>query len=266
MCLFVDILGRKIPTYGLLIAAGVILANLIALYFIKKNQHDVWDFFTIEAYVLLGAFVGAKLLYLLVSWQTIDWTRILELEYFNQIMQGGFVFYGGLIGGLLMALGAGRWHRIDAVMYIRHYIFLIPFIHGFGRIGCFLAGCCYGRPYEGVGSVVFPEGSLAPSGVPLFPVQLLEAVILLGISILLLWVRGKRDALYTVEVYLGLYGVARFGLEYLRYDEARGHLGGLSTSQWISVGIVLVALFLGVYHCKGCAAWNARNDKYKTGG
>lgn len=248
MCLFVEILGRKFPTYGLMIVIGLVLANLIALFFVKKNQHDSLDFIIIQAYAVLGAFGGAKILYLIVSWRIIDWSRILELEYLNQVMQGGFVFYGGMIGALLLALGAGKWHHIDAMLYIRHYIFLIPFIHGFGRVGCFLAGCCYGRPYEGFGSVVFPEGSLAPSGVPLFPVQLVEAFILVGISLLLLWVRGHKDAIYTLEVYLGLYGVARFGLEYFRYDDARGYLWHLSTSQWISIGMILVAVILALYH------------------
>lgn len=261
MCLFIEILGRKIPTYGLMIVVGLVLANLIALYFVKKNKQDSLDLIIMEAYAVLGAFGGAKILYLLVSWREIDWSRIWEIEYLNQVMQGGFVFYGGMIGGLLLAIGAGRWHRINAAMYIRHYIFLIPFCHGFGRIGCFLAGCCYGRPYTGVGSVVFPEGSLAPSGVPLFPVQLLEAVILLGISILLLWVRGKKDALYTLEVYLGLYGAARFGLEYLRYDEVRGAFLFLSTSQWISVMIVLAAAVLAIYHYRGYGRQKVNNDR-----
>lgn len=73
-----------------------------------------------------------------------------------------------------MVLLAGKIHKFNVKIYIRNFIFLIPFIHAFGRIGCFFAGCCFGIPYNGIGAVVFPENSYALPDVSLFPVQLVE--------------------------------------------------------------------------------------------
>ena len=241
--LYLNIGNLQIPSYGFLIALGIVIANTIVLYVLHKMRLDSNDFIILEAYCILGAFFGAKILYLMISHRDIEWNRILELSYFNALMQSGFVFYGGLIGGLLFVFMAGKIHNIIVVPYIKNFIFLIPFIHSFGRIGCFMAGCCYGKPYDGVFAVMFPEGSFAPSGISLFPVQLLEAMILMAIALLLLYLQAKIHWYYTVETYLILYGITRFLTEFLRYDEARGVFANLSTSQWISIGIVLVALF-----------------------
>ena len=242
MHLYINLFGLSIPSYGFMIATGVIIANLIAVFVLKKTGLDFNDFIIIEAYCMLGGFVGAKLLYFIVSYQTIEWSRILELQYFNEVMKSGFVFYGGLIGGLLMAFAAGRIHKIDSKRYIRTFIFLIPMIHSFGRIGCFMAGCCYGKPYDGIGAVVFPENSFALAGISLFPVQIVEAGILMIIAIIILVLQFRKNWYFTIETYLILYGIARFCLEYLRYDEIRGTAAGLSTSQWISILIIGISL------------------------
>lgn len=244
MHLYFHLFGHMIPSYGLMIAVGVILANLIALPLIKKNQHDLNDFIIIEAYVIGGAFIGAKLLYLIVSLENIEWEHIFNFEYFNSLMQGGFVFYGGLIGGLLFALLAGKLHKLPVKEYIIDYIFLIPFVHGFGRIGCFMAGCCYGIPYDGIGAVIFPENSYALSRISLFPVQLVEAFALLTISLLVLYFHLFRKSKYTVETYFILYGIIRFVLEYFRYDDFRGKLGIFTTSQWIAVMLCVFAFIM----------------------
>lgn len=247
---YFHIFSLSIPGYGLCIASGVVLANLIALCILKKSDLDVNDFIILESYCFLGAFIGAKLLYLVVSYRQIQWNRFFEPQYFNALMQGGFVFYGGLIGGLLFVFAGSRIHRIEPMRYIRSFIFLIPFIHGFGRVGCFMAGCCYGKPYHGVGAVVFPEGSFAPAGIELFPVQLVEAVLLILISILLLVLQLKIKWIYTIETYLIIYGIVRFFLEYMRYDEERGSFGWLSTSQWISIGLIIGAMISLIFNCR----------------
>lgn len=247
MHLYLNILGHIIPLYGLMIVTGVILANLLALYVLKKTNQDANDFIILEAYAFLGAFIGAKLLYLIVSFKKIQWNRILDIDYVNRLMLSGFVFYGGLILGLVFVLGAGKLHKIPAMEYMRNYIFLIPFIHCFGRIGCFFAGCCYGVPYDGIGALVFPEDSLAISGVPLFPVQLVEAALLMMISLTLLTLQLKFSWKYTIETYLITYGIARFILEYFRYDDDRGSIYMFSTSQWISILLIAVATVMLLY-------------------
>jgi len=246
MHLYLNLFGLAIPSYGLLIAAGVLLANVIAVFVLKKASLSFNDLLILEAYCFLGAFLGAKLVYLAVSFREIDWGSIRDFASLNRLMQGGFVFYGGLIGGLLAAFAAGRLHKIRTMEYLRAIAFLIPFGHGIGRIGCYMAGCCYGIPYDGPGAVIFPEGSFAIPGVKLFPVQLVEAALLMAISLLIFALQRKRNWRYTVETYLAAYGVVRFVLEFFRYDEARGGVGGLSTSQWISILLIAAVAVVAI--------------------
>ncbi|MCR5273498.1 MAG: prolipoprotein diacylglyceryl transferase [Lachnospiraceae bacterium] len=246
MHVYINLFGRAIPAYGLMIITGVLVANLVAMYFSKKENTDFNDIVIIECYAVLGGFLGAKLLYLITAFGYIDWGRLTDMEYLASLIQGGFVFYGGLIGGLITVFVAGRLQKIDALYYVRSYICLVPLVHGFGRIGCFMAGCCYGIPYHGAFSVVFPENSYALSGVELFPVQLVEAICLILLSILLMYLRFFVKFDYTLELYLFLYGIIRFVLENFRYDAVRGEILGLSTSQWISAGFIVLAILLFV--------------------
>lgn len=184
--------GFDIPVYGLMIVFGVITANLVAWYLLKYYRLDKNDFLIIEAYVFLGSFFGSKLLYLMINFEKIEWNRLIELDYFNQIMQGGFVFYGGLLGGLSMLLLPSKLHHINVDKYVRHFIFLIPWIHAWGRIGCYFTGCCYGEPYQGPMAVIYSESSPAPIGVSLFPIQLTEAVCLYILSLVIFQLDFKK--------------------------------------------------------------------------
>ena len=246
MHVYIDFLGRQLPAYGLLITTGGLLANLLAFLFRKKLKIDIDNLILLEAYMLIGALVGSKALYLITAAPYIEWNRIFEPSYLMMLMQGGFVFYGGLFGGLAMIFLAGKIHKVDAVYYIKKVIFLCPFAHAFGRLGCFMAGCCYGIPYHGPGAVVFPENSFAVPGVELFPVQLLESATLLVISLILGIATLHFASDYTIELYLILYGIDRFLLEFLRYDSGCGIYGPFSTSQWISLVAVVVAIIVMV--------------------
>lgn len=242
MHIYVEIYGHRIPTYGLLITIGVILANLIAIICMKRKYKKdcIEDFLIVEAYTMAGAFLGAKCLYLLVSYRDIDWENIFNIKYFNTLMQGGFVFYGGLIGGLIFIFLPEKIHKIEAEKYIEHYIFLIPLIHAFGRIGCFEAGCCYGIPYTGYGAVYFPEGSMAPPDIALFPVQIIEAFFEFIIAAYIYRCSDKLGSKKGLYEYLWLYSLLRFVLEFFRYDVNRGKIGFLSTSQIISLVIAII--------------------------
>ena len=243
MHVYFHIFGRDIPAYGLMIFTGILLANIIGLLMVKKDKRDIYDLVLIEGYAVLGGFGGAKLLFIIVSFNDIDWSRVFgDLDYFNSVIGGGFVFYGGLIGGLIAAILCCRIHKIDMPYFFTRYIFLIPFIHSFGRVGCFCAGCCYGVPYDGPLAVVFPEGSYAIPGIKLFPVQAVEAAGLMIIALIVLLLALKFRFRYTVEAYLFLYAILRFILENYRYDEARGIYFGLSTSQWISILMAVTAI------------------------
>ena len=244
MCLYIELFGKNVPMYGLMIMLGIVVANIIAGTVLVSKKLDCNDFIILEGYCLLGAFAGAKALYLIIPDSGIDWIKITQINYINQLMKGGFVFYGGLIGGLLAVLCAGQIHKINTKLYIRNFVFLIPLVHCFGRIGCFCAGCCYGIPYTGVGAVVFPEGSYAIAGISLFPVQLVEAGCLMCIAVIGGWMSLYKKWTYAFEAYLITYGIVRFVLEYFRYDNVRGIYYGLSISQWISVCMVVIGVLI----------------------
>ncbi len=244
MKVYLNILGRQIPTYGLLICLGGLLANLIALFVAKKKQQDVNDLIVLEAYAILGGYLGAKVLYVIVSYKEINWHRIMDVRYLSQIMRGGFVFYGGVLLGVAFVILGGKLHKIDCRTYMKNFIFLVPFVHAFGRIGCYMSGCCYGIPYDKWPNVIFPENSFAPSGVKLFPVQIVEAGFLFVIFLVLGYWRFVRKSEYVVELYFILYGILRFLLEYCRADEARGTYLFFSTSQWISIVMVIAAVIV----------------------
>lgn len=241
MHIYIDIFGVRVPSYGLMITIGVLLANLLAIAFIRYYLLDFNDFIILESYSFLGAFLGAKILYLIVSFKYIEWNRMLDYDYFNRIMIGGYVFYGGLLGGIISIFICGKIHKINAILYLRKLICFIPLVHCFGRIGCYMAGCCYGIPYHGIGAVIFPEGSYAPGGVRLFPVQLFETIGLAFLFIIILLLQIRFRIYYTVEIYLICYSIMRFILEFFRNDAIRGRIF-LSVSQWISLMILFFTL------------------------
>lgn len=241
-----------ISWYGLFIVLGITAGVLLGYILMRINHLKFDDFIQVACFVGLGAMAGAKLLYLIVSWESIDLSRITDPEYFSALMGGGFVFYGGVFGGLLGLYLCGKILHIQVAVYARAAIPVIPVAHAFGRIGCAMAGCCYGVPYDGPGAVVYTESIAAPLNVSLFPVQAVEAAGNLVIAAVLCLYgevcRRNSKNPKSLQVYLILYAVFRFGLEYVRYDDSeRGILMGLSTSQWISIviciGVIAVEIF-----------------------
>lgn len=242
MKLFFYILGLKIPAYGLMIACGVLFANIIAIFLLKKNRHSIEDFIIFQCYGALGGFIGGKSLNILIIYKYIAWDKIFEIEYFNYIMRAGFVFYGAMIGGVIAILIAGKIHHFDSLDFLEEYVMLLPLVHSFGRIGCFFAGCCYGIPYSGIFCVTFPKNSFAPSGISLFPIQLLESALLFLIFLSIIYLKLRYKFKYAIEFYLISYGIIRFFLEMYRFDSQRGELWLFTTSQWISVFMVIFGI------------------------
>lgn len=121
--------GRFIPFYGACIAAGILAAGIVAYFLVRHRKLD-FDFdVLLSAYGLCGGMVGAKALYMIVENEYIQWERIFEWEYWNSLMQGGYVFYGGLIGGLLGLLLGSKIHKINLWSYLET---CIPIAHAFG--------------------------------------------------------------------------------------------------------------------------------------
>lgn len=237
----------SITWYGLFIVAGILAGAALGYVLMRINHMKYDDFIQIACFVGLGAMIGAKILYLIVSWESIDFSRITDLDYLNTLMGGGFVFYGGLIGGLAGLYLCGKILHIPVLEYAEATIPVIPLAHAFGRIGCAFVGCCYGIPYDGPGAVVYTESIAAPLNTPLFPVQAVEAagnLVITGVLCMYgVYCRRQGRRAKSVQLYLVMYAVLRFVLEFLRYDDSeRGIVLGLSTSQWISI-IICIAVF-----------------------
>jgi phosphatidylglycerol:prolipoprotein diacylglycerol transferase len=181
----------------------------------------------------VGAFVGAYLLRPLM----------MGADGFGEM-----VFYGGLFGGMLGMLVYCLVFQADVLSLFDIYAPAVLIGHFFGRVGCFLHGCCYGVETAAFPfAVTYPQSSLsAPSGIPLVPVPLIEAAFLLVMFVFVtyLYLRTDKKGLCAV-VYFASYAAARFVLEFFRGDDYRGVYLGFSTSQAISV-LILVMLFVGV--------------------
>ena len=116
---------------------------------------------------------------------------------------------------------------------------------GFGRLGCFLAGCCYGRVTESSFAIVFKDSAYAPNNVPLLPTQLMSSGLNFLHFFLLIWL--SRKSLHDGQVgaaYLICYSIGRFVMEFFRGDLIRGSVGSLSTSQFISLFMAAAGLLL----------------------
>lgn len=239
-----------VPVYGLMILAGVAAGCIISIYLIKRNYLCVDNFALLAVYVVLGGFLGAKFLYIWINRNYIQWDKMLTKSYFQSVMSGGFVFYGGLAGGLAGMFTAAKIHGIKVKRYIYTCIPALPVAHGFGRIGCGLAGCCYGAPYTGPFHIIYHEAAAAPLNVSLFPVQYMEALInFLLAAFLFLWIIKKGASFTGLKLYLLGYSSIRFFLEFLRYDRIeRGIWQGLYTSQWISLGIFASVILSEIYN------------------
>lgn len=232
-------IGRiTIHGYGLMIAVGILLCIMMAAYRAKRYSLNPEAIIDIALWGVASGFLGAKLLYVIVEWKAFlkNPGSVLGSE--------GFVVYGGIITGVLAAI---IYCRIKRLVFLEYFDLAAPSIalaQGVGRIGCFLAGCCYGRETDSFLGVVFPEGCMAPAGVKLLPTQLFSSAgdfLIMGI---LLWYHKRNKCTGNIgALYMALYGVGRFLIEFLRADD-RGGIMGLSTSQFISILIIAGAAVL----------------------
>ncbi|MDO4810668.1 MAG: prolipoprotein diacylglyceryl transferase [Eubacteriales bacterium] len=248
------VLGREIPLYSLLTVAGALLAWGYVEWRARRLGHqNTADVELSFLYGMIGAFLGAKLLSVLTQIPAIraDWPllSVSPSVFMQKYLYAGFVFYGGILGALLASWCYCRTKHIAYADMERVLLPICPLIHAFGRVGCFLTGCCYGKSVPW--GYVYHHSAVAPNGVPLLPVQLFEAgfeVILCLIAILLS--KKERRGGTLTAIYLGTYGIFRFIIEFWRGDAYRGFIGPLSVSQWIALATLL-----------GIALWLIRKNK-----
>lgn len=237
---FLKIGGMSFPTYGICMAVGLLIAGALAFIRTKKFRKDVNSLIAIAACAIGFALVGAKLLYIITSYGFEKAMQEIKHGDFSCLSTSGLVFYGGLISGVAGAFIGAALAKEKLIDYIDIAVPCVPLGHAFGRIGCFMGGCCYGKPYDGIFSVTFPAVGVNHG---VFPVQLLESLINIVICLFLIFfTRKSRGRFSSLFAYLLLYGISRFLLEMLRGDSIRGMLNGLSTSQWISILLIVVSL------------------------
>ncbi len=230
-----------VHTYGVLVAAGFLAALALAAKLGKKEGMPPERIVDIGFYVLLSAIVGSRLFFIAINPGYYLSNPLETLK----VWQGGLVFYGGLLLAIPVALWYMKKHRLDIWGTTDIFAPSIAIGHAIGRLGCFSAGCCYGKVSEAPWAVTFlhPE-SLARTGIPLHPVQLYESLGELAIFLILVALRKHRSYKgQLLLIYLFLYSVLRFTVEFFRGDAARGFiLPGISVSQGISVIMGLSAI------------------------
>ena len=236
----------QIYSFGFFVALGVLVSLFLMNRQARKggfpNPDQVFD---LVFMTIVGGFVGARLLYVI---QMGPWYLEHPLEALA-FWQGGLIFYGGVIGSLVALFFFTRAKKIS---YFTVLDFLLPYValtHAFGRIGCFLNGCCYGRFCPFPWGVVFPGHEQA-----VHPAQLYEAAFTFGLffSLQSLYPKRRFEGQITALYFL-CYALGRFVIEFWRADNPAA--GPLTVNQWESAALFFAAAIL--YKIKSHAS--ARN-------
>lgn len=224
--------------YGLMIALGIIAAFIAATKLAKSKKIDPDELYTLTFIAVFGGFACAKVLFCIVEWKSFINNPLSTLG------SDGFVVYGGIIGGTLLCAFYCIHKKLPFWKYFDTVLPAVAIAQGFGRIGCFLAGCCYGRETTSPIGIAFHNSRFAPNDIPLIPTQLFSSAgCFILAAVLFMYSKKKRPDGCTGALYLILYSIGRFIIEIFRND-FRGVIGPLSTSQFISCFILLSGIIL----------------------
>jgi phosphatidylglycerol:prolipoprotein diacylglycerol transferase len=233
-------------SYGVLLAVAYLVALQLAVVRARRSGLDGTKVMDLGIYLIIAALVGAKLMLVVVDF---DYFRSQPRELLSLVRAGG-VFYGGLLAALGVAILLVRRYQLRIWATADLFAPGIALGHVVGRLGCLMAGCCYGIPTTMPWGITFTNPLAAsnvgtPLGIPLHPTQLYDAGAELLILIVLLVTerRGKPFEGRTFWLYMLLYGISRFIVEFYRGDE-RGMIMGISTSQFVSLLVVPLALLM----------------------
>lgn len=228
-----------VQSFGVMIALGVLLFIwLMQRHPRFKSILTTDQFHTILSYAILAGIVGGRLLYVISSWDSIEY----PLEIF-EIWNGGFSILGSIFGVVLILPWYLRKHNIPVVPFFDLAAIHAPIIQAVARIGCFLAGCCYGKPSTMPWAVTFPSSSNIPiCSVPLHPTQLYSSLFSLVNFLLLYFVlqRYLTKPGQLLGAYFVLTSFDRFIIDFWRADRiylSASWSSALSMHQWIAVGL-----------------------------
>lgn len=244
--------------YGVLIAVGFLAGLWTA------SRRCVHDGLPSEAvadlgpWIIVAALVGSRALFVVTYWEEFEGQSFWQL--FNT-RAGGLVFHGGLIAAALTTVFYTRWKKLPIWKVADAFAPSIALGHAFGRLGCYTHGCCYGLPTDLPWAVHFPADHIThPAGV--HPAQLYEATINLSLYGLLAWqYRRKRFAGQTFALYVIIYSVLRFSLEFFRGDYSRHYFGGMTVGQLTS--FALLGLGIWIYRARSARTSSVPADSAK---
>jgi phosphatidylglycerol:prolipoprotein diacylglycerol transferase len=240
-------IGRfSLPTYGLLVAIAFLSALWMASHFAKRQGLDSKKIVDLGVYCALVGMLGAKVLMIALDPEY----RAHPMDIFTlATLQSAGIFYGGFIAALLFAYLYMRAQHLPVLGTSDVFAPGLALGHGIGRIGCFAAGCCWGKPTLLPWAVTFRNPAATtgvPLNVPLHPTQLYEALAEGAICLVLLARIGRpHRAGGIIALYLVLYGLVRFAVEFVRMHDSSNPLGGPFTlEQWISLCVAAAGAFL----------------------
>ena len=224
---------KPVYWYGVMMALAFMAGMTHWQWLGKRIGRDVSLAGDLAFWLMIGGILGARIAYVASDWtyfQVRPWEII-------RIDQGGLIYYGGFIGGLVAFLGVAKRYRLPALDLIDFVVTALPLGHAFGRIGCFMNGCCGGRACT---------PSWITGGWVHFPVQLYEAAFNLRLYAFLTWFflkrRGQRFG-SVMALYLLTYPVERFLIEFLRGDD-RMRIGTFDVAQIVSLGLFVTGIVL----------------------
>lgn len=234
---------------------GIVAALAVVLLIRRRTKLTTSHLLWLSVCGAAGIFVGGHLLFFLVGLPDFIANEVPHIHSVDQLLDSlyyassGLVFYGGLLCALLFMYFYIQARKLPGRLYLNNMVLGFPVFHCIARIGCLLNGCCYGIEYHGPLAVQYTASHISPGindeivDFTRFPVQPLEALLELIIFIILLILFLKKgDRFAVTPAYLLMYAVVRFFDEFLRGDSLRGIWGPFSTSQWISLAILIITL------------------------
>jgi len=249
-----------IYTYGVLAAAGFLLGLFYARWQAPRaglNPEKIWN---LGVYGILVALISSKLWLLASEWDyySANPSQIFSIATF----QSAGTFYGGVIGGIIWVILYTRLAKMPLLGVLDLAAAPVALGHTMGRLGCFVAGCCYGKPTSLPWAVTFTSPIAeriagTPLNVPLHPTQLYEAAAEFLNFLLLVWLGTRQKfAGQLIGAFFVLYGLERGTIEFFRGDPGRTMMfhDTVSLMQIVSVGMILAGVFLWFRRPRGAAA------------
>jgi len=246
---------RPIYWFGVMLALGFLAALTSWAYLGRREGRNFNYCSDMLFWIMVAGIIGARLAYVVSEWRTYIENPITILY----VHRGGLIYYGGFIGAGMALYVFSRMRREKFLSVVDLVTSSVPLGHVFGRIGCFINGCCYGCDYNGLLSVRYPKSSMpwenavyagkvtadSAFSLPVHPVQLYEAAFNLVVYLFLFRMyRIRKFNGMVTSLYLMTYPVGRFLFEFLRGDERMRWWMGFSVAQWVSVGLFAAGLVM----------------------